>query len=286
MSKRAEMAKEDLLENLVGGCSKETFLEEIHENRSAWFKGKWPDLNLRGKDILRMLEIEKIKNNARLADHGEIIRLASTKNAETMGSEGCKKTVVIDNIDRFIPQIKSFCQGLGNELGVECRANAYYTPARSRAFDPHFDSHDVFIMQLEGKKVWQIQSGKASLVTKRTIQASFTEMPLENDTILLEVGESLYIPRGQIHVAYTESEDSLHLTIGMYPVEWSELVSTMLDLATYRKNLFRQGIGLGPRKLNYEEVKAKLDEVLKTCIDKDSYDQAIKFLEQRLLNRD
>jgi hypothetical protein len=48
---------------------------------------------------------------------------------------------------------------------------------------------------------------------------------------LLEPGDVLYIPRGSYHEARATDVDSIHLTIGMYPVTWKHLLLKLVDAA-------------------------------------------------------
>ena len=51
-----------------------------------------------------------------------------------------------------------FCTRLAAELGHPVQANAYVTPPPSRGFSAHYDVHDVFVLQLAGRKHWTIHA--------------------------------------------------------------------------------------------------------------------------------
>ena len=57
------------------------------------------------------------------------------------------------------PQVRPLPRSLANifteytaDLGHPVQANAYITPPSNRGFDPHYDVHDVFILQTAGVK--------------------------------------------------------------------------------------------------------------------------------------
>ena len=50
----------------------------------------------------------------------------------------------------------SFATRLAAELGHPVPANAYVTPPSSRGFSAHYDVHDVFVLQLAGRKRWTV----------------------------------------------------------------------------------------------------------------------------------
>jgi ribosomal protein L16 Arg81 hydroxylase len=47
--------------------------------------------------------------------------------------------------------------------------------------------------------------------------------------LVLEAGDTLYMPRGWLHEALTSDEDSLHLTIGVNVYTWLDAVRAALD---------------------------------------------------------
>ncbi|HKF86966.1 MAG TPA: cupin domain-containing protein, partial [Propionibacteriaceae bacterium] len=65
-------------------------------------------------------------------------------------------TLVLQALHRVWPPIIEFCQRLATELGHPVQANAYVTPPQNQGFSNHYDVHDVFVLQLEGSKRWQI----------------------------------------------------------------------------------------------------------------------------------
>jgi hypothetical protein len=126
---------------------------------------------------------------------------------------------------------------LADELGNPVQINSYITPPQNQGFAPHYDVHDVFVLQVAGRKRW-------------TIHAPVVEAPLDNqpweqfrdevaaraaeppliDTVL-EPGDALYLPRGTIHSAVAQGETSIHLTVGVHPVSRYQLVRHLFDLA-------------------------------------------------------
>ena len=53
------------------------------------------------------------------------------------------------------PPVARFCRELAAELGHATQCNAYVTPAGdAQGFDFHHDTHDVFVLQVSGRKRW------------------------------------------------------------------------------------------------------------------------------------
>ena len=65
-------------------------------------------------------------------------------------------TVVLQGLHRLWPPLIEFADQLAADLGHPTQVNAYITPPSSRGFSPHYDVHDVFVLQVAGEKHWTI----------------------------------------------------------------------------------------------------------------------------------
>ena len=63
-------------------------------------------------------------------------------------------TIVLQGLHRLWPPLIDFVRHMVDDLGHPVQANAYITPPSSRGFDPHYDVHDVFVLQTSGHKHW------------------------------------------------------------------------------------------------------------------------------------
>jgi len=145
-------------------------------------------------------------------------------------------TVVLQGLHRLWPPLIAFANQLAADLGHPTQVNAYITPPSSRGFSPHYDVHDVFVLQVAGEKHWTIHSpvltdplrthpwaGRSAEVAAAAQRAPVI------DTVL-RPGDALYLPRGYIHSAVALGEISAHLTIGVHPVTRWGAVESALDL--------------------------------------------------------
>jgi ribosomal protein L16 Arg81 hydroxylase len=154
-------------------------------------------------------------------------------------------TIIINSVDRRWRQIADLCRGLQASLGHSVGANLYYTPARAQGFLPHFDTHDVFILQLHGSKNWRLFRSAIALPLEDT------KIPVQPEDVVapqaqhrLEVGDLLYIPRGFVHAAGTDDGSSIHLTIGVTVTRWLDLLHDLLDLAGHENVALREALPL------------------------------------------
>jgi lysine-specific demethylase/histidyl-hydroxylase NO66 len=125
-------------------------------------------------------------------------------------------TVVLQGLHRYWPPLGRLVAELELALGHPCQANAYLTPPGSRGFAVHSDSHDVFVFQTHGTKLWEVHPTPG--------ETGGSGEPRE---ILLEPGLSMYLPTGTPHAASAEDNVSLHVTIGINQLTWR----TLLDRA-------------------------------------------------------
>ncbi len=115
-------------------------------------------------------------------------------------------TVVFQGLQRYWPPLTRLIAELELELGHPCQANAYLTPPGAQGFAVHSDSHDVFVFQTAGSKLWEIHG---------------TDGP---EDVLLEPGLSMYLPTGTPHAARAQETVSLHVTLGINQLTWRGLV--------------------------------------------------------------
>ncbi len=144
-------------------------------------------------------------------------------------------TLVLQGLHRVWPPVGEFTRRLAAELGHPTGANAYLTPPGDQGFRTHYDTHDVFVLQIAGSKRWWVhrptvedplpsQPGRTEEITATTDKQPVLD-------VVLEPGDVLYLPRGWPHAAQARQDLTLHLTIGIFPVTRYALVEALLSLA-------------------------------------------------------
>ena len=120
-------------------------------------------------------------------------------------------TVVLQGLHRYWQPLGALVGELELALGHPCQANAYLTPPGSQGFAVHSDSHDVFVFQTHGRKVWEVHEQG------------------QQQTVVLEPGVSMYLPTGTPHAARAQDTASLHVTIGINQLSWRDLVDRVVQ---------------------------------------------------------
>ena len=125
-------------------------------------------------------------------------------------------TLVLDAVDELSGPVEELARGLELLFRERVQVNLYAGWQTSRGFDLHWDDHDVFILQVAGRKRWRVygQTRPFPLVNDIEKAQRPEHEPLWEGT--LEDGDLLYIPRGWWHVAEPLAEPTLHLTVGVH----------------------------------------------------------------------
>jgi hypothetical protein len=125
-------------------------------------------------------------------------------------------TLVLDAVDELDAPLEELAVMLELFFRERVQINAYAGWQTSRGFDLHWDDHDVFILQVLGRKRWSIygETRPHPVSGDGALCETPDHPPLWEET--LEDGDLLYIPRGFWHVAAPLAEPTLHLTVGIH----------------------------------------------------------------------
>ncbi|KQO95913.1 cupin domain-containing protein [Leifsonia sp. Leaf264] len=146
-------------------------------------------------------------------------------------------TIVLQGLHRLWPPLIDFTRRLIDDIGHPAQVNAYVTPASSRGFDPHYDVHDVFVLQISGEKHWRIHAPVHIDPLRDQPWSDHSEAVGEAAShepvidAVLRPGDVLYLPRGWIHSAEALGDTSVHLTIGMAAYTRADIVQTLVSVA-------------------------------------------------------
>ena len=155
---------------------------------------------------------KKGADNYRLADGS--LDVAAVRNDFADGY-----TIVMDGIDQYVRTIGTLARSLEVDLNFPTQLNAYITPPHSSGLVPHYDDHDVLVLQIQGSKSWHLYVGAdrpAREIQRDTEKAVALETLPTPTELLLDAGDVLYVPRGRVHAAQTHAEPSVHLTVGIH----------------------------------------------------------------------
>ena len=180
----------------------------------------------------RKVSVEDFTNAAGGVEPAKVYRLHA---------EGA--TVILNRINNYHPPLADLCTTLDAEFGATCGANVYVTPPQARGFQAHFDTHDVFILQLHGSKRWKLYGRPIELPVAGHGEDGPQDDPGSSSAEFdLTVGDTLYIPRGTVHDATSYDDVSVHVTLGIFSFTWADLLLECLASDVLANPIYRRSI--------------------------------------------
>lgn len=219
---------------------------------------------LLARNDLRFPTISLVKNgsNVPLSEYSRALRYGPYASEGWIDSDlvfrelNSGATVVCQLLQNSIPRCAAFVDSLGEELGFRVDCHAFITPKHSVGLSMHYDTTSAFILQISGKKAWQLGN---PLIEAPTSTQRFEERAglsfAQTEEIILEQGDCLYLPRGVPHQPRTTDSYSVHVTLALFSPTWMDLLHEGLTACSSHR-LFRQAprtdLDMGP------EVQAEL----------------------------
>lgn len=134
-------------------------------------------------------------------------------------------TIILNHLHRRHAPLADLCAALELEFSAGFQTNVYLTPPAAKGFHPHYDTHDVLVLQLAGSKRWQLYDTPFPLTLKGhgDHARQHDPGPVKED-FEMRAGDTLYIPRGLVHDAISTDENSLHVTVGIMSWTWFDFL--------------------------------------------------------------
>jgi ribosomal protein L16 Arg81 hydroxylase len=175
-------------------------------------------------------------------------------------------TIVVDGVERYARTVGSLARAIEVDLNFPTQVNAYITPPGSRGLVPHYDQHDVFVLQVQGSKIWHLYDGVE--VAPHDLQRPDTAVALDglslSTDLRLQAGDVLYLPHGRVHAAEATSDTSIHLTVGIHAPSVLMLAIAALYSRSFRDD--RLSAQLPPRHLDDPDVQTRLPGMVRDAL--------------------
>ncbi len=269
MSSSPEWA-DDPLAFLIDPIPKEIFFAEYHEKRHLCCHRDEPG---RYSNLLSIERIDELIADSELPPNA--IQMARSEPAIKRRDFSYQN----GNIDRgavvrhyqqgatvILPQMHladamlfDFCNCMEKQFSTGVQTNIYLTPPGHQGFNTHYDDHDVFVIQIKGKKRWRIFNNpienpyKGERFNSSTFDASDVK-----EEFILKAGDCVYVPRGLAHDAQSIGEEpSLHITIGTLVKTWADLMLESMSSVALRHSSFRKSLPPGYALNNFDTKKTE-----------------------------
>ncbi len=146
-------------------------------------------------------------------------------------------SLVLNDVESLTPGLSSVAHALEDAGLGRVGANVYVSFQAHKAFPTHFDTHDVWAVQVEGEKVWNLWSGRADYPIAHPAFRGLGQAHHDRakgtlrEKVTLRAGDLLYLPRGWYHDALAEGPASVHVAYGANAVLGVELVQMIAERA-------------------------------------------------------
>lgn len=235
---------------------RQRFLETYFEKRPLLLKRNRPDYY---GDLLGLADIDRVVSTMGLS-HPEInvTRSGSTITPADFAYESGQidpvrvarlfadgATVILSGLQERLPGLARYCRALEAALSARVQTNIYMTPPGNQGFNPHYDSHDVLVLQVAGSKEWRIYGTPVELPLADQRFQPGMDVGAETQRFVLEPGDALYLPRGIAHDAVATDETSLHVTTGLMFRSWADVLAEAVVAKAHREPAMRRALPPG-----------------------------------------
>lgn len=210
------------------------FLENYQEKKPLLMRGAFSPSSVRWRDVNELFQrCDALSGDFKLSFEG--IRpkheyLESYMDIGTLRHRLIKEVVydylgrgatLIANKIKNEPLVTPFARQVAEFTGRQVVSSAYAAFGDRDSFRCHWDTRDVFAIQLIGRKRWVVYepSFEAPLYTQQSRDLEHLYPCPEEPYMdfVLEAGDVFYLPRGWWHNPLPLGEETFHLALGTFP---------------------------------------------------------------------
>lgn len=262
----------------------------LHTEQASEFSAllPWDRLNaLITPDRIATKQIEMARGGFRLPAEMTVVRRKNRPGDIQLNVAAlhghCRQgfSLIINSIQGMERNIALMNAMIERELRAPVHTNAYVSFTQQSAFKPHWDDHNVLILQIHGKKVWRSWGQREPYPIGNPVHDDLMKLGSPEWEAILCPGDVLYLPRGEVHAAQVLSgEQSLHLTVGITPPRLDDLARALAH-ACQANPICRQDLPviapLQERELWVNAVKVLMHQALDTL----DFDDLLAWLDRK-----
>jgi ribosomal protein L16 Arg81 hydroxylase len=182
-------------------------------------------------------------------------------------------TLIFNRMEAVSKPVRDICNQVARFVGEDSAANGYIAFGEKESFGKHWDTHDVFAVQLIGRKRWKIFEPTFDLPMSIHASKEYKhECPTEPvfDEIL-EAGDVLYIPRGWWHTAVPMNEETFHVAVGIHPLNVVDYVKWTAETKLPQIKECRHSLRFTTS--DFQKIKEASSQILQALLDETNYAQ-------------
>lgn len=267
----------EVLAELIAPLDADAFLADYYEQQPLVAPGGDPtrfahllsaeaiDDFLSGGDVREGM-IELSNHKAPVSRDSYIDETGRIRTAVVAREYGQGTTIVLNQLHENHYPLGQLARAMEEVFSSQVTTNIYLTPPANQGFPPHYDNHDVLVLQVSGRKLWRLWETPVDTPYRgeRFEQSGFKAEKVSREFIL-GPGDCAYIPRGVMHDAENVGEEpSLHVTVGLFTKKWADLVLEAVSELALAEPAFRRSLPPGFASPDYdrEEARAQFEALI------------------------
>ncbi len=183
-------------------------LQDLHRHlNNPLLRTEWLHVILKGKRI----ELEK----------ASFYKTVQGRQLDFIDKEGLNSAigagaaVVLEGIDILEPGINEFVTRLDGSLPCAlCNSVVFFSQPQNEAYSGHCDADDVLVVQLGGRKTWQLFAPQQRRYADIQNQSDAQLGPVQQE-FDLKPGDALYVRAGVPHRCKTSGNYSMHMAFDL-----------------------------------------------------------------------
>lgn len=275
------------------GISAKDFRENTLYQKPKLFKGAVKDLNITWKQINELYQRANPMDELFRLRKGDIVPISEyVESFDDIGRTRYRfikpaiyhhlrqgATIVYNRINNE-PFVDSLAKQISHFVQAPTVVSGYLAFGSDASFKSHWDTRDVFAIQLMGKKHWALYEPnfESPLYMQQSKDVDVPEPTTPNMEIILEAGDVLYIPRGWWHNPVPMGCETFHLAVGTF-------APTGYD---YMQWLTKQTPNILPLRYNLSDWESDKNNIIKACNELSTMmtDPAVydKFMQEHMAN--
>ncbi len=275
------------------GISAKDFRENTLYQKPKLFKGAVKDLNITWKQINELYQRANPMDELFRLRKGDIVPISEyVESFDDIGRTRYRfikpaiyhhlrqgATIVYNRVNNE-PFVDSLAKQISHFVQAPTVVSGYLAFGSDASFKSHWDTRDVFAIQLMGKKHWALYEPnfESPLYMQQSKDVDVPEPTTPNMEIILEAGDVLYIPRGWWHNPVPMGCETFHLAVGTF-------APTGYD---YMQWLTKQTPNILPLRYNLSDWESDKNNIIKACNELSTMmtDPAVydKFMQEHMAN--
>lgn len=229
----AEVSMAFSVDDLPGGLSAEVFLRDYWQQKPLLIRQAFPDYQSPiTPDELAGLSLEDEVESRIVLEHGTTpweLRRGPFNDTDYQSLPERDWTLLVQAVDQFVPDIADLMAAFHflPSWRLDDVMISYAAPGGS--VGPHYDSYDVFLLQVEGHRRWKIgQHCDSSSALLPHDELRILKDFEQQEEWLLAPGDMLYLPPGLAHYGIAE-DNCMTYSVGFRAPSHNEILSHFTD---------------------------------------------------------